>query len=131
MSMGTEEPKICDTMKDGTVYAGISPDTGKAMYVMPDDAPLAMQWKRAMDYAVGLDAFGYGLAHAQRERAQCALRESRGDRRIQQVRGSSADVVLVFDAEPYHRTWSALQRRKTAGRGQVGGRVSALRTRLK
>lgn len=31
--------KIGDVMKDGTIYAGISPDTGKEMYAAPVDAP--------------------------------------------------------------------------------------------
>src|SRR5438552_817465 len=29
-----------DRMADGTIYAGVSPDTGKAMYTTPADAPL-------------------------------------------------------------------------------------------
>jgi hypothetical protein len=32
-------PEVGDTMKDGTIYAGISPDTGKPFYAMPEDAP--------------------------------------------------------------------------------------------
>ena len=52
------EPKPGDRMDDGTIYAGISPDTGKAMYTTAADAPLTMKWKRAMDYAGGLDAHG-------------------------------------------------------------------------
>jgi hypothetical protein len=46
-------------MPDGTVYAGISPDTGKPMYTMPTDAPLAMEWKQALLYASKLDAAGH------------------------------------------------------------------------
>jgi hypothetical protein len=34
------ERKIGEKMEDGTVYAGISPDTKKAMYAMPQDLPL-------------------------------------------------------------------------------------------
>src|ERR1039458_10259614 len=33
------EPKIGDKMPDGTVLAGISPDTNKPMYATPADAP--------------------------------------------------------------------------------------------
>ncbi len=47
-----------DRMADGTIYAGISPDTHKAMYTTPADASLTMKWKKAMDYAAGLDAHG-------------------------------------------------------------------------
>src|SRR5262245_46021586 len=47
-----------DRMPDGTIYAGVSPDIGRAMYTTPADAPLTMKWKKAMDYAAGLDAHG-------------------------------------------------------------------------
>src|SRR4051794_5579729 len=33
------ELKPGDRMRDGTVYAGLSPDTGKTMYTTPADAP--------------------------------------------------------------------------------------------
>ena len=53
------EPKIGDRMADGTVYAGISPDTNKPMYATPKDAKLTMKWKQAMEYAARLDAHGH------------------------------------------------------------------------
>jgi hypothetical protein len=34
-------------MPDGTVYAGVSPDTGQPMYTTFDDAPSTMKWKKA------------------------------------------------------------------------------------
>src|SRR5262249_19594334 len=43
------EPQIGDKMADGTIYAGISPDTGKKMFTTPADAPLTMRWKKAVD----------------------------------------------------------------------------------
>jgi hypothetical protein len=52
-------PKPGDRMADGTVFAGISPDTGKPMYATPKDAPLTMKWKQAMEYAGKLDAHGH------------------------------------------------------------------------
>jgi hypothetical protein len=52
------EPKPGDKMPDGTVFAGVSPDTGKPMYATPADAPLTMRWKAAMEYAAKLDAHG-------------------------------------------------------------------------
>src|SRR5437016_14643033 len=51
--------EIGHRMTDGTFYAGISPDTGKAMYTTPEDAPLTMSWKQAMKYADKLDAHGH------------------------------------------------------------------------
>src|SRR5713101_9753590 len=41
------EPRIGDRMVDGTVYAGISPDTNKPMYTTPNDAPLTHTFNQA------------------------------------------------------------------------------------
>jgi hypothetical protein len=46
---------IGDKAPDGTVYGGISPDTGKAMYAMPADASLTMTFNSAKKYAQGLN----------------------------------------------------------------------------
>ena len=53
------EPQVGDRMADGSIYAGISPDTGMKMYATAADASLTMKWKKAMDYAAGLDAHGH------------------------------------------------------------------------
>jgi len=53
------EPKIGDKMPDGTVYAGISPDTNQPMYTTPADAPLTMKFNKAQKYAAKLDAHGH------------------------------------------------------------------------
>ena len=53
------EPTIGDRMPDGTVFAGISPDTHKPMYTIPADAPLTMTFNEAKDYAAKLDAHGH------------------------------------------------------------------------
>jgi len=42
-------------MPDGTIYAGISPDTGKPMYAMPADAPLTYAFNVAQKYAQELN----------------------------------------------------------------------------
>jgi hypothetical protein len=54
----TLAPKLGDPMADGTVYAGLSPDTGKPMYATPKDAPLTYTFNQAKDYAAALDANG-------------------------------------------------------------------------
>lgn len=54
-----EEPKIGDAVPDGTIYAGLSPETGKAMYTTPRDAGRTLTWKRAMAFAARLDAHGH------------------------------------------------------------------------
>jgi hypothetical protein len=52
-------PKVGDKMPDGTVFAGISPDTNKPMYATPADAPLTMKFNEAKEYATKLDAHGH------------------------------------------------------------------------
>lgn len=52
-------PEPGTRMEDGTIYAGLSPQTGTPLYVGPADAPLDLQWKAAMDYAANLDANGH------------------------------------------------------------------------
>ena len=53
------EPKVGDKMPDGTVLAGISPDTNKPMYATPADAALTMTFNEAQRYAAKLDAHGH------------------------------------------------------------------------
>lgn len=50
---------IGEKMPDGTVYAGDSPDTGRPMYVTPEDAPGTMKWHEAMEYAARFDGHGH------------------------------------------------------------------------
>jgi hypothetical protein len=56
------EPPIGAVMKDGTVFAGISPDTGKAMFATPSDSSLTLTFNEAKDYVQGwnmLKALGH------------------------------------------------------------------------
>jgi hypothetical protein len=53
------EPKVGDNMPDGTVFAGISPDANKPMYVTPADESLKMTFNKAQKYASNLDAHGH------------------------------------------------------------------------
>jgi len=55
----TADPKIGDKMIDGTVFAGISPDTSKPMYATPADASLTMTFNDTQKYATQLDAHGH------------------------------------------------------------------------
>jgi len=52
-------PEIGDEMEDGTIYAGVSPDTGKAMYATPKDASGVYDFNEAAQYAKNLDAHGH------------------------------------------------------------------------
>ena len=55
----TGAPAIGAQMPDGSVYAGVSPDTNKAMFVTPADAPLTYTFNEAQKYASQLDANGH------------------------------------------------------------------------
>jgi Protein of unknown function (DUF1566) len=50
---------IGSIMPDGSVFAGISPDTNKPMYATPTDAPLTMTFNEAKDYAATLVTHGH------------------------------------------------------------------------
>ena len=44
-----------DRIPDGSIYAGVSPDTGKQMFAMPTDACVAMSFNEAAKYAKKLN----------------------------------------------------------------------------
>lgn len=50
--------EIGDKMTDGTIYAGISPDTNQPMYAAPADAPMSMDFNAAAKYAKDLEVGG-------------------------------------------------------------------------
>lgn len=52
-------PQVGDRMEDGTIFAGISPDTNKPMYALPEDAPLSAKWEQAMEYAAKFEGYGH------------------------------------------------------------------------
>ena len=45
-------------MQDGTIYAGVSPDTGRPIYTTPKDAPLLCLFNEAGNYPSKLEAHG-------------------------------------------------------------------------
>lgn len=54
----TTKLKIGDVMQDGSIYAGISPDTGAPMFTTAKDAPFPMNWHKARTHAKDLGAHG-------------------------------------------------------------------------
>lgn len=52
-------PKVGDRMPDGTIYAGTSPDSGKAMYTTSADAKLTYSFNQAQTYAEKRAAHGH------------------------------------------------------------------------
>jgi hypothetical protein len=55
----TEALKIGAKMPDGSVYVGVSPDTGKKMYATPKDGSLTCTFNEAGEYAAKLEAHGH------------------------------------------------------------------------
>ena len=51
--------KIGDRMLDGSIYAGVSPDTGRVMYSTPQDAAQTHTFGKATKYAAVLGAHGH------------------------------------------------------------------------
>jgi Protein of unknown function (DUF1566) len=48
-------PEIGDEMEDGTIYAGISPDTGKELYTTKNDTYFTYNFNQAAEYATDLN----------------------------------------------------------------------------
>jgi hypothetical protein len=63
LSMDTGKPSYVAAaggkMRDGSIYAGISPDTNKRMYTTPADAPGTYTWNQAVRYCSALSASGH------------------------------------------------------------------------
>ncbi len=57
-AINSDEPAIGDTMPDGTIFAGISPTTGKKMFAAPEDAPMGTTFNQAIKYAKSLQISG-------------------------------------------------------------------------
>ena len=57
-------PKVGEVMPDGTIYAGISPESHKPMYTTPCDAPGTYTFNEAAKYASRLDAHHHHDFHA-------------------------------------------------------------------
>ena len=56
---GTEAFAIGARMSDGSIYAGVSPDTGKPMYATSNDGPLTLTFDQAAKHASKIDAHGH------------------------------------------------------------------------
>lgn len=46
-------------MPDGTIYAGVSPNTGRDLFTTPHDAPGTRRFRDAITYAAALDSHGH------------------------------------------------------------------------
>src|SRR5947209_18047953 len=92
-------PEVGDKMPDGSVYAGISPDTNKPIYATQADAPLTMQWKAAMKYAEKLNANGHRDWRV----------PTKGELNVLFQNRAALGGFYEFGSEPAGWYWSSLQ----------------------
>jgi hypothetical protein len=63
LSMDTGKPSFIEAagarMPDGTIYAGVSPESGQRMYTTPADAPGVYTWSQALQYCHTLSSGGH------------------------------------------------------------------------
>src|SRR5262249_28415895 len=88
---------------DGTIFAGISPDTGKPMYTTPEDAPLTYTFDQAKKYASRLDSHGHHDWHVPTKAELNMLFNNRA-------------AIGGFDASHYNpgaRYWAFMQYRSS------------------
>jgi len=107
------EPKVGDTMPDGTVFAGISPDTNKPMYATPADATLTMTFRQAQEYAAKLDAHGHKDWHVPTKAELNVLFNNRAAIRAFDINGSNP-ADWYWSASPNGK-WGAWCQRLSDG----------------
>ncbi|MCE9508274.1 MAG: DUF1566 domain-containing protein [Alphaproteobacteria bacterium] len=56
---GNTELNVGDKMADGSIFAGISPETKRPMFVLPKDESLTMSFNEAQKYSRTVDAGGH------------------------------------------------------------------------
>jgi hypothetical protein len=95
-----DEHQIGDEMPDGTIYAGISPDTHQPMYATPRDAPGTYTFNEAASYAKNLDPHGRHDFHAPSKGELNVLWENRNEGKL---KGTFNDTGLL----PTGRYWSS------------------------
>src|ERR1700733_10948638 len=102
-----------DKMPDGTVFAGISPDTNKPVYATPADASLTMNFNEAQKYAAKLDAHGHNDWRVPTKTELNVLFNNRAAIGRFDISGSNP-AGWYWSASPYYR-WTAWGQRFSDG----------------
>lgn len=114
LSMDTGKPRFVPAaggkMPDGTLYAGISPDSDQALFTTPHDAPAVYSWRKAMRYCRTLSAFGHRDWRAPSVGELTVLYQNRADI------GGFNETGELKNASGYY--WSSLQVGDDAAWGQ-------------
>jgi hypothetical protein len=95
------EPNIGDEMEDGTIYAGISPDTHKPMFTTPWDEPVPVPFKEAATQAGALsmtNAFGHHDWHVPSKNELNVLWENRDKGKL---KGTFNESGSYWSSSPY------------------------------
>lgn len=127
MEVPPAEPKVGDKMPDGTVFAGVSPDTNKPMYATPTDASLTMTFNDAQEYAAKLDMHGHKDWHVPTKYELNVLFNNRTAIGGFNVSGSHP-TGWYGSASPYD-VWEAWGQRFSDGRKDYNGKGSHARVR--
>ncbi len=104
--------RLGDTMPDGSIYAGISPDTGIPFYATPADAPGLYLFPEAIDYAAALDAHWHKDWRVPSRAELNVLRKNRkviGGLKLTDTPGSYHPDSYYWTAEPTdaeHAAWA-------------------------
>ena len=100
MNARDETPAIGAIMPDGSIYAGISPDTGQAMYSASNDAPRSLNFNETVLFTLNLRAHGHHDWRSPHQgRADPSVRAPHCHRRVRYLRFGSRQLVLVIDAQ--------------------------------
>jgi hypothetical protein len=116
------ELQIGEKMPDGTVFAGISPDTKQKMYATPADATLTMTFNDAKEYASNLDAHGHKDWHVPTKNELNVLFNNRAAIGGFNVSGSNP-AGWYWSASSYGE-WDAWGQRFSDGYQLIGSKVS-------
>jgi hypothetical protein len=112
-SIECNNPKIGDRMVDGTIYAGESPDTGKAMYTTVGTTGLDLNFKQAAAHARTLSAHGCKDWRLPSKTELNVLFNNRG--KIGGFAEAGGDSSWYWSSSPGDRKWDAWSQRFVEG----------------
>jgi hypothetical protein len=119
---GKTAPEIGDEMADGTVYAGISPDTHKPMYARPRDESVVLTFNEAAKHAKNLEAHGHHDFRAPSKNELSVLRENRNKGKLAGTfnETGSTSAGWYWSSTPNYKTTAWAQRFSDGIQSNIG-----------